>query len=51
MYQPKRMSVKELARGFRELGVQLYGEELTAWRKAAFKNQWRKHLRKERRQS
>ena len=49
MYEPKRMSVEELARGFRELGVQLYGEELTARRKAGFKKQWRERLRRERR--
>ncbi len=35
-YQPKQFTVDELARGFRELGVRLYSEEMTRWRRANF---------------
>jgi hypothetical protein len=28
--------VEELARGFRELGVKLYSDEMTRWRRANF---------------
>jgi len=47
-YQPKRMSVDELARGFRELGVKLYGEERTNWRRSMFRKRWQERLRETR---
>ena len=50
-YQPKRMSVDELARGFRELGVKLYSEEWTRWRRAAFKKRRHDFLSRQRRLS
>lgn len=50
-YQPKRLEVEELARGFRELGVKLYSEEMTHWRRAAFKKRRHEFLRRQRRLS
>jgi radical SAM superfamily enzyme YgiQ (UPF0313 family) len=47
-FQPKRMSVEELARGFRALGVKLYGEELTKWRRSKFRKRWQEYLRESR---
>jgi radical SAM superfamily enzyme YgiQ (UPF0313 family) len=47
-YQPKHMSVEALAQGFRELGLTLYSEEMTTWRKSTFKKRWREHARGER---
>ncbi|MBI5094462.1 MAG: cobalamin B12-binding domain-containing protein [Candidatus Hydrogenedentes bacterium] len=47
-YQPKRMSIEELARGFRELGVKLYSDELTNWRRSTFKKRWRDRIHAER---
>ncbi len=44
-FKPKRMSAEELARGFRELGVRLYGEELTNWRRTMFRKRWQERLR------
>jgi radical SAM superfamily enzyme YgiQ (UPF0313 family) len=38
MYEPKNMSVEELAHGFRQLGVKLYSEDFTNWRRNTFKN-------------
>ena len=35
-YRPKQMSPQELASGFRELGVKLYSEECTKWRRGRF---------------
>ena len=36
-FQPKYMSVSELRDGFRDLGMRLYSDELTTWRKSNFK--------------
>lgn len=47
-FSPKNMTVDELTDGFRELGVKIYSEEFTAWRRQQFKKQLRKRLRKER---
>lgn len=35
-FQPKNMSVSELRDGFRDLGMRLYNDELTTWRKSNF---------------
>ena len=50
-YQPKLMSVEALARGFRELGVKLYGEERTNWRRSMFRKRWQERLRETRAQT
>ncbi len=42
-YRPAGMSAKELADGFRNLVVKLYGEEFTSWRRNTFKKYLRKH--------
>lgn len=42
-YRPTGMSAKELADGFRDLVVRLYGEEFTSWRRNTFKKHLRKH--------
>ncbi len=36
-YKPTPMSVDELSRGFKQLAVELYSEEFTAWRRNNFK--------------
>jgi radical SAM superfamily enzyme YgiQ (UPF0313 family) len=50
-FQPKRMSAQELACGFRALGVKLYGEELTNWRRTMFRKRWQAKLRESRMQA
>lgn len=45
IHQPKKMSVEELARGFRELGVRIYSEERTRERRELFKKRWRARRR------
>lgn len=40
-FRPSHMSVSELANGFRELGVRLYSDEFTNWRRSNYK----KHLK------
>ncbi|RPJ70732.1 MAG: radical SAM protein, partial [Alphaproteobacteria bacterium] len=45
-YQPKNMSVEMLAKGFRDLGVKLYSEEFTNWRRDNFKENLRKDIQK-----
>ena len=47
-YEPKGMSVEELAKGFRELGVRIYGEEFTNWRRESFRRNLREQIRRER---
>jgi radical SAM superfamily enzyme YgiQ (UPF0313 family) len=46
-FRPARMTVDELHKRFLALGVELYSEEFTAWRRRTF----RENLRKSRRQS
>jgi radical SAM superfamily enzyme YgiQ (UPF0313 family) len=41
-YRPRPMTVEELRAGFHSLGVRLYGEEMTRWRRENFN---RKYLR------
>ena len=41
-YRPKRMSVEELQAGFHRLAGELYGDELSQWRRENFR---RKYLR------
>ena len=36
-FQPAHMSVDQLRQGFRELGVRLYSEDFTNWRRARFR--------------
>jgi radical SAM superfamily enzyme YgiQ (UPF0313 family) len=43
-YRPANMSPAELADGFRQLVVRLYGDEFTRWRRARFKESVRKGL-------
>lgn len=45
-YRPANMSPKELADGFKQLGLKLYSDEFTAWRRHNFKKYLRGHLRK-----
>ncbi len=40
-FVPARMSPEDLVRGFRELVAELYGETLTAWRRARFRGRLR----------
>jgi len=49
-YIPSKMSIEELAVGFRNLGLRLYSEEFTALRRQRFKNALR-NLAKARRES
>jgi radical SAM superfamily enzyme YgiQ (UPF0313 family) len=42
-YRPTRMSPEQLASGFRQLGVRLYSEEFTKWRRGRFFCRRRKH--------
>lgn len=41
-YRPVPMSVAELGRGFRNLAVELYSEEFTAWRRGNFREMLRR---------
>jgi radical SAM superfamily enzyme YgiQ (UPF0313 family) len=41
IHRPKKMSVEELARGLRELGVRIYSEERVRQRRELFKKRWR----------
>ncbi|MCK5448499.1 MAG: DUF4070 domain-containing protein, partial [Gemmatimonadetes bacterium] len=43
-YRPANMSPAELADGFRQLVVRLYGDEFTRWRRARFKESVEKGL-------
>lgn len=47
-YQPKNMDVETLAKGFRDIGVKLYSEEFTNWRRNNFKENLRKGIQKRR---
>lgn len=42
-YRPTGMTEKELADGFRNLVIRLYGDEFTSWRRNTFKKHLRKH--------
>lgn len=44
-YVPSHMTVDELRTGFRKLGVQLYSDEFTQWRRHAFKERLRERYR------
>jgi len=43
-YRPSGMTPEELAEGFRQLVVRLYGKEFTDWRRGNFKRYLRSHL-------
>lgn len=47
-FKPNRMSIKELEEGFRELGVKLYSDEYTKWRKNRFREKLKRVIKKER---
>lgn len=47
-YMPKNMSAEELRKGFRDLGVRIYSEECTKWRREKFKEYLKKVLKEER---
>ena len=44
-YRPQPMTVEELTNGFRRLAVELYGEELTKWRKENFNGKYLRQTR------
>lgn len=44
-FKPAAMSVSELHDGFKALGVKLYGDEFTHWRRDRFKQSLRQHHR------
>jgi hypothetical protein len=46
-FQPQKMSVDELARGFRKLAVDLYSDEFLARRRQSFHNRLREGVSKE----
>ena len=46
-FRPEHMSVEELRNGFRDLGLQIYNEESTKWRKEKFKQQLKDLMRRE----
>ena len=48
LIQPKNMTSDILAKGFRELGVKLYSEEFTKWRRDTFKTKLKKRAYKTR---
>lgn len=45
-FQPKGMTIEELRRGFRDLGLRIFNDEFTAWRRERFKEKLRSLLRK-----
>ncbi|TET18703.1 MAG: B12-binding domain-containing radical SAM protein [Candidatus Cloacimonadota bacterium] len=45
-YKPSNMSVEELREGFKQMGVELYSDEFTKWRKTKFNEYLRKAVRK-----
>lgn len=45
-FQPKNLTPQILASGFRNLGVKLYSEELTKWRRGNFKKNLRSRVKK-----
>ena len=47
-FQPKNMTADILAKGFRELGVKLYSEEFTKWRRDNFKKKLKERTHKTR---
>ncbi len=47
-YEPKRMSVDELATGFRDLFARLYSDEFAKRRRDSFKKRWRAQFRRNR---
>ena len=46
MFKPTDMSVDELRKGFRELGVAIYDKDAMLWRRETFKKYLRKSIRK-----
>ena len=46
-FEPSHMSAAELRAGFRSLGVELYSEEFTNWRRRTYKERLRGRLQKE----
>jgi len=48
-FKPTNMNVQELREGFRALGVKIYGDELTDWRRKRFKEHLREVVKKKRR--
>ncbi|MDZ8118413.1 B12-binding domain-containing radical SAM protein [Pontiella agarivorans] len=47
-FRPRNMTAEELTSGFRQLGVKLYSEAFTGWRRDTFKTNLRKSARLER---
>lgn len=47
MFRPTDMSVDELRKGFRELGVAIYDKDAMLWRREAFKKYLRTSIRKD----
>lgn len=44
-FRPTHMSAEELAAGFRELGVRLYSDEFTQWRRETFRRKYLKRVK------
>uniref|UniRef100_UPI00356A1D4E DUF4070 domain-containing protein n=1 Tax=Pontiella sp. TaxID=2837462 RepID=UPI00356A1D4E len=47
-FRPRDMNAEELTGGFRQLGVKLYSEAFTRWRRDTFKSNLRKSARSDR---
>lgn len=43
-FQPQKMNSEELRKGFMELGVKLYSQEFTDWRRGQFEEMYKKYL-------
>ncbi len=48
-FEPKDMTVEELHEGFKKLGIEVYGDEFTNWRKKRFREHLRGAIGKKRR--
>jgi radical SAM superfamily enzyme YgiQ (UPF0313 family) len=47
-FKPKNMTVEELREGFKRIGIEIYSDEFTKWRRGKFKEYLRKAIKKER---
>jgi radical SAM superfamily enzyme YgiQ (UPF0313 family) len=45
-FRPKDMTVEELHEGFKRMGIEIYGDEFTRWRRSKFKEHLRGAIRK-----
>lgn len=49
-FEPRDMTVEELHDGFKRLGIEVYGDEFTSWRKNRFREHLRGAIQKKRRE-